>query len=132
MIKSVLAQAIRSLLDATIQFYMSKPDAFWASAFPNKQTGLPEYKSAAEFQANFTASAVKKWMRCSHVVALGLHRQRPGAKKRIPHWEEVCAVACAVHNLHLVATAARVGAYWSSWYTDFRESAECVRFITPP
>ncbi|CAI5728724.1 unnamed protein product [Hyaloperonospora brassicae] len=47
----------------------------------------------------------------SYVVAICLKRQKRG---KIPEWEEVCAVACAVQNMHLVATAHGVGAYWSS------------------
>ena len=32
----------------------------------------------------------------------------------MPEWEELCAVACAVQNLHLMATASGVAGYWSS------------------
>ena len=62
-------------------------------------------------------------------MALCLHRQRPSEKKRIPEWEELCACACAVQNMHLMATALGVGAYWSSWYELYRESDECGRFL---
>jgi nitroreductase len=34
--------------------------------------------------------------------------------EKIPEIEEVEAVACAVQNLHLTATAFGVGGYWSS------------------
>ncbi|KAH7462108.1 hypothetical protein KRP22_007312 [Phytophthora ramorum] len=47
----------------------------------------------------------------SYVVAVCMKRQKSG---KIPEWEEMCAVACAVQNMHLVATAHNVGAYWSS------------------
>uniref|UniRef100_A0AAV1UMU3 Nitroreductase domain-containing protein n=1 Tax=Peronospora matthiolae TaxID=2874970 RepID=A0AAV1UMU3_9STRA len=47
----------------------------------------------------------------SYVVAICLKRQK---SRKIPEWEELCAVACAVQNMHLVATAHGVGAYWSS------------------
>lgn len=33
---------------------------------------------------------------------------------RIPEWEDIAAVACAVQNLHLTATALGLGGYWSS------------------
>jgi nitroreductase len=35
-------------------------------------------------------------------------------KTRNPQLEEICSVACAVQNMHLMATAHQVGAYWSS------------------
>lgn len=47
----------------------------------------------------------------SHVIAICMKRQKSG---KIPEWEEMCAVACAVQNMHLVATAHGVAAYWSS------------------
>jgi len=47
----------------------------------------------------------------SHVIAICMKRQKSG---KIPEWEEMCSVACAVQNMHLTATAHGVGAYWSS------------------
>ncbi|CAH0519825.1 unnamed protein product [Peronospora belbahrii] len=47
----------------------------------------------------------------SHVIAICMKRQKSG---KIPEWEEICSVACAVQNMHLVATAYDIGAYWSS------------------
>ena len=82
-----------------------------------------------------------------------MRRQRPSDKKKIPEWEEICATACAVHNMHLKATGlkarayarthrvaattglciyhnySQVGAYWSSWYELFRKSDECASFL---
>ena len=49
--------------------------------------------------------------RSSHVIVIGLHRQR---SEKIPELEEIEAVACAVQNLHLTATAHGLGGYWSS------------------
>ena len=45
------------------------------------------------------------------VVALVMKRD---PKRKIPEIEEVEAVACAVQNLHLVASAAGLGVFWSS------------------
>jgi nitroreductase len=45
------------------------------------------------------------------VIAIGMARDASG---RIPEIEEVMAVACAVQNLHLSATAAGLGGMWSS------------------
>jgi len=46
-----------------------------------------------------------------------------------PEWEEQAAVACAVHNMHLMATSMHVAAYWSSWFDHFRESVACAEFL---
>ncbi len=45
----------------------------------------------------------------SHVIAIGLKRN-----PIVPEIEEVEAVACAVQNMYLTATAYGVGAYWGS------------------
>ena len=34
--------------------------------------------------------------------------------ERIPEWEELASVACAVQNMWLSATSYGIGAYWSS------------------
>lgn len=49
--------------------------------------------------------------KCSHMIAICLRR---GDKPNIPEWEEVAAVASAVHNLHLTATALGLAGYWGS------------------
>lgn len=35
-------------------------------------------------------------------------------QERVPEWEELAAVACAVQNIWLSCTAHRIGCYWSS------------------
>lgn len=47
----------------------------------------------------------------SHLIVIAMKRQE---SRKIPEIEEVEAVACAVQNLHLTATAHGVGGYWSS------------------
>ena len=49
--------------------------------------------------------------RSSHMIVIAMKRQ---ASEKIPEIEEIEAVACAVQNLHLTATAYGVGGYWSS------------------
>ncbi len=52
------------------------------------------------------------------VIAIGMKRQDIG---KIPEIEEIEAVACAVHNMHLTASALGMAAYWSTpplVYTD--------------
>ena len=52
------------------------------------------------------------------VIAIGMKRQQSG---KIPEIEEIEAVACAVQNMHLSASAMGMAAFWSSppiCYTD--------------
>ena len=62
----------------------------------------------------------------SHLLLIGMKRQAK-ADKRLPEWEEICAVAMSVQNMHLMATALdRVGGFWSShtWCRHARDSLE--------
>lgn len=45
------------------------------------------------------------------VIAICMERDE---KERIPEWEEVAAVACAVQNMWLTCTTKGIGSYWSS------------------
>lgn len=51
-----------------------------------------------------------KILRASCVIAICMKTHRD----TLPEWEELAAVACAVQNMWLTATALQVGAYWSS------------------
>ncbi len=53
----------------------------------------------------------KKINKASHVIIICMQRH-PDSK--IPDWEELAAVSCAVQNLWLSATAANLAGYWSS------------------
>jgi len=52
-----------------------------------------------------------KTVQSSHVIAICMQRD---PQESLPEWEEIAAVACAVQNLWLSATAAGLGGYWSS------------------
>ncbi|RJE71329.1 nitroreductase [Reichenbachiella sp. MSK19-1] len=60
-----------------------------------------------------------KPLECSHVIAIGMKRN-----KSIRKVEEICAVAAAVQNMHLTATAHGVGCYWSTGGVTFLEEAK--------
>lgn len=45
------------------------------------------------------------------VIAICMERD---AEERIPEWEELAAVACAVQNMWLTCTAHGIGSYWST------------------
>lgn len=56
--------------------------------------------------------------KASAVIAICMERQ---ASEKIPEIEEIAAVACAVQNMHLTATAYGLGGFWSTpklAYTD--------------
>lgn len=45
---------------------------------------------------------------CVIAIRMAMHPEK------VPEWEELAAVACAVQNMWLTATALQVGAYWST------------------
>jgi nitroreductase len=75
-------------------------------------------------------------LRSSHLIAICLN---PGTNPKIPEMEEVAAVACAVQNMHLTATAMGLAAYWSSGGMTYHprmkeilgltESQKCMGFF---
>ena len=60
----------------------------------------------------------KKPLQSDTIIAIILHRD---PEQRIPEWEEVAAVACAVQNMWLTASDYGIGSYWSSPGTVIRE-----------
>lgn len=61
-----------------------------------------------------------KPMESSHIIAIGMKRD---ATKRLPEWEELGAVFCAVQNMYLTATAYGAGCYLSTGgITNFEEA----------
>ena len=54
---------------------------------------------------------INKPLQSACVIAICMARDE---QQRLPEWEELAAVACAVQNMWLTATAYNVGGYWSS------------------
>lgn len=82
------------------------------------------YKKVTEangtFQQDRYQSLQTKPMESSHIIAVGMKRD---AGKRLPEWEELGAVFCAVQNMYLTATAYGVGCYLSTGgITNFEEA----------
>ncbi len=65
--------------------------------------------------------------RCSHVIALAMHRAAP----TLPKMEEVEAVACAAQNLALSAHAHGLGGFWSSGGLTYTEAAKAFFGLGP-
>jgi nitroreductase len=72
------------------------------------------YKAAAgsdEFSELKYNKTKNKVLKSSHVLAIIMQRD---PEERLPEWEEIAAVACAVQNIWLSCTSRGIGCYWSS------------------
>lgn len=71
------------------------------------------YKRSSEKTGQFSQAKYDKKeldpSKSSYVIALCCKTNK---KSRV--MEEICALSCAIQNMHLVATSHNVGAYWSS------------------
>ena len=74
-----------------------------------------DYKETATASGKFLDKKYEKKLKnakaSSYIIALCLDRN-PNSK--CPEVEEICSVAMAVQNMHLVSTEMGVGSYWSS------------------
>ncbi len=76
----------------------------------------------------------KKALQSACVIAICMQRD---PKERLPEWEEIAAVACAVQNMWLTATAYGIGSYWSSPKSihdaqdvlELKEDEHCLGFF---
>jgi nitroreductase len=63
----------------------------------------------------FTEAKYKKTkenpLKACVVIAICMKRD---AEERVPEWEEIASVACAVQNMWLTCTAHNLGCYWST------------------
>jgi len=70
-----------------------------------------DHTPAGAFRPEKHAKLGRTPLQAPVVIAICMARQSGG---KIPEIEEVAAVACAVQNMHIVASAAGLGAKWSS------------------
>lgn len=76
----------------------------------NKMAALYKEQSSPEhFLQKKMDITSEKILRAGAVIAINIHYS-----KKLPQWEEVAAVGCAIQNLWLAATAKGIGGYWSS------------------
>lgn len=89
------------------------------------------YKNSCE-QNNFVEKKYEKFknrpLLSSVVIAICMKRQESA---KIPEIEEVAAVACAVQNMHLTATAYGLGGYWSSGNVSYSDEMKSYLNLTP-
>jgi len=83
------------------------------------------YKQVSESKGNFEEKKYQKLsnqpMRASHVIAISMHRD---PDKSVPEIEEVSAVAMAVQNMYLTATAYGIGCYWGTGGITYMKEAK--------
>lgn len=78
----------------------------------------------AETRSKKLAKFAKKqlqWEKASYMIGIVMKRY-PDKGKAQPEWEEMCATACAVQNMQLMAASLNIACYWSSWDSSARES----------
>ena len=82
-------------------------------------------ETVAKFRKKLDSVIVQWPEKVSHLIVLGMKR-RANPEKLMPEWEEICATAMAVQNLHLQAASMDIGVFWSShtWCKDCRDSDE--------
>ncbi|PWJ38473.1 nitroreductase family protein [Sediminitomix flava] len=80
-----------------------------------------EVTSEEDFDKNKFEKLLHKPNMASHVIAIAMKR---GDNPKIPEIEEIEAVACAVQNIYLTATAYGVGGYWGSGGITYMEEAK--------
>ena len=62
-------------------------------------------------------------------ISIGME---PDPVKRMPEWEEISAVAMAVHNMHLMASSLGLGCKWSSGTTSRHPHVAQFLGLQPP
>ncbi len=83
------------------------------------------YKGRAEANGNYSEETFEKLkekpLMASHIIAICMKRSE---KVLIAETEEIEAVACAVQNMYLTATAYGIGCYWGSGGVTYWEEAK--------
>jgi nitroreductase len=73
------------------------------------------------------AKMLNRPLQASAVIAVAMHRDKT---EKIREIEEVEAVACAIHNLQLTATAYGLGSYWSTSKLIYTEEMKAFLNLT--
>ncbi len=80
-----------------------------------------KHTPASDFQEIKYDKLKESPLKASHIITIGMKRSSTG---RTPEIEEIMAVACAVQNMYLTATAYGVGTYWSTGGVTYLEEAK--------
>lgn len=81
------------------------------------------YRDVSQKKGTFKEATFEKLgknpLMASHIIAIGMKRN-----EALPEEEEVAAVAMAVQNMYLTATAHGIGCYWGSGGVTYYEEAK--------
>jgi len=83
------------------------------------QAELYRQKAGGKFDEGKYQKLLSQPLECSHVIAIGMKRHPV-----VPEMEEIAAVAAAVQNIYLSATAYGLGGYWSTGGVTFYPEAK--------
>ena len=83
------------------------------------QSNLYKKISVTDFQQKKFDKLNSKPLQCSHVIAIGMKRN-----ELVPEIEEIEAVACAVQNMALTASAYKLGSYWGTGGITYHPEAK--------
>ena len=89
--------------------------------FAGLQASVYKNSAGANFKEENYQKLLTTPLLASHVISIGMKRH---AAANIPEMEEIAAVACAVQNMHLTATAYNIGCYWTTGGVTFNEAAK--------
>jgi len=94
-----------------------------------------KHMPAEKFSETKFEKMKKKPTLCGCIIAICMQRD---PEERVPEWEEIASVACAVQNMWLTCTAYNIGCYWSSPgivikhaanFLNMREGEQCLGFF---
>jgi nitroreductase len=77
-----------------------------------------------DFKEKKFLKAQSRPLKSSAVIAVGIE---PDPKGKIPELEEQLATACAIQNMHLLASARGIGFFWST--PKFIYTGQCNEFL---
>lgn len=94
-----------------------------------------KYKeSAAEFSETKSEKTKNNFTSAGAVIAIVLHRD---PEERVPEWEEIASVACAMQNIWISCGQYDLGGYWSSpalvkflgEFIEMKKNETCLGFF---
>lgn len=66
----------------------------------------------------------ERWNNVSHFIGICVKKSH-----KVPEWEEISAVSCAVQNMLLMAPCLGIACYWSSWHSETISNQAMLDFL---
>jgi nitroreductase len=67
---------------------------------------------------------VNRWNNVSHYIGICIKKSH-----KVPDWEDICAVSCAVQNMLLMAPCLGIAGYWSSWHSETIKNEMMLEYL---